>query len=531
MMAKRGDRPTVKQSWPIETELRLAGDPDTLLALFSSPLMASQDGGGDKLTNLESSYYDTEDRLLRAKGLALRVRADGTSHQQTLKAGDADHAALLKRGEWTVAIDGDQPELEALPEEAQTLLPKAVRKGSLQKAFATHVQRRIREVVINGQNKQVSRIEAALDLGDIETDSGSLPVAEIELELLEGPPQSLYQLALDLQELGPVRLETRSKSSRAYDRLGDQPPSWHQATTPTLDPADTVDDAMAAIFASCFDQWLANQAAAFDGRDPEGVHQMRVGLRRLRSAFSVFRTLIPASQQAWLRDGAARTIRALGPARDWDVFQSDLLAPLIAARPEDRALRALRTKARTKGRASYRAVRRSLENADYTEFALRFGQWVEARAWRHDADATPDMAKRQATPITTFAKRFLKKRHKKAIAAGEDFAGQTIEQRHNLRIVLKKLRYTTEFFQPLFDKKAVKSFLASVKTLQDDLGYLNDVAVAEALLSELLAKPGQQDLSTAAGMVIGWHVRGGSLTEPRLLNDWNAFAEQPIFWD
>jgi CHAD domain-containing protein len=53
---------------------------------------------------------------------------------------------------------------------------------------------------------------------------------------------------------------------------------------------------MEAIFESCFDQWLANQAAALDGRDPEGVHQMRVGLRRLRSALSIFKKLIPKSQ-------------------------------------------------------------------------------------------------------------------------------------------------------------------------------------------------------------------------------------------
>lgn len=528
-MVKREGRSTAQQPWPAETELRLAGEPETLEAAFASPLITSERSGADKTIDLESRYFDTPDHQLRAQGLALRVRADGESHRQTLKAGDDAQAALLKRGEWNTPVDDGDINLESLPKGAFKLLPKTARKDTLQKIFTTRVQRRTRDVLINHEDQPRSRIEVALDLGEIKTGAGTLPIAEIELELLEGAPQTLYQLALDLQSQGGLRLETRSKSGRAYGELSGQPPRWHRAKDPMLTPSTRVDDAMAVIFESCFDQWLGNQAAAIDGRDPEGVHQMRVGLRRLRSALSIFRKLIPESQVDWLQAGAKQTIKALGPARDWDVFRSDLLAPVMLARPDDRGLRALMVKANARSRTSYRAVRRQLQGDDDTRFALCFGRWVEACAWRDDADAK--QAKGQARPIAAFAADLLTKRHKRALADGKGFAELSPKARHDLRLTLKKLRYALEFFVPLFEKKAAKAFLKPLKTLQDDLGHMNDVAVAETLLARLLTKRGVQDLSSAAGLVIGWHMHGVAALEPSLVDNWNAFANQPTFWN
>jgi CHAD domain-containing protein len=217
----------------------------------------------------------------------------------------------------------------------------------------------------------------------------------------------------------------------------------------------------------------------------------------------------------------------LGPARDWDVFQIELLDPVIAARPDDPALRAIKTKARAKGRASYRAVRKGLDRADYTQFALRFGQWVEARAWHADADAK--MIARRAWSIEDFARKTLKRRQKKVLAAGKEFSRLTSEQRHDLRIALKKLRYAAEFFAPLFNKKALKPLLTSAKKLQNDLGHLNDVAVAEGLLDEFPARSGKHDISKAAGIVIGWHLNNGVNVERKLLETWEIFADQPMF--
>ncbi len=514
----------VEKSEPVELELRLAGDPEILHAVFASSSLAPESGQDDDVSELESRYFDTPDLDLRAKGLAYRVRANGKGYKQTLKAGDEAKAAVLKRGEWETPLNDGDPKPEALPKRARQRMPKAAFEEGLDQAFVTRVKRRSRKIVVG----DAGRIEAALDLGEIETGAGDLPIAEIELELLEGQPATLYDLALELQKIGPLRLETRSKSARAFDQLTERPPSWHRGNATLLSAGNSVDDAMAAIFQSCFDQWLANQAAAIDGRDPEGVHQMRVALRRLRSALSVFRKLIPEEQVLWLQADARRAISALGPARDWDVFQSDLLAPVLAARPEDTGLKALRSRARARCRSGYRQARKHLESAEYTHFALRFGQWLEQRAWRQDGDVK--QSRLLARPIAGFAGKLLEKRHLQALAKGKCFNQLETAERHKLRIAMKKLRYSVEFFRPLYEKSAVKPFIGRVKALQDDLGLLNDVAVAEGLLTDLMARPGKRDIGGAAGLVIGWHARGVAAAEPELRRDWKGFAAANPFW-
>src|SRR3546814_10017263 len=121
----------------------------------------------------------------------------------------------------------------------------------------------------------------------------------------------------------------------------------------------TADDALAAVLGACLRHWSANEAAAIDGSDPEGVHQMRVGLRRFRSALTVFGDLLPAAQLAWLQEEAKWALNALGSARDWDVFLADLLAPLEAARPGDADLAALRGAARDRQAQAYRQIGRA----------------------------------------------------------------------------------------------------------------------------------------------------------------------------
>ena len=523
-MGKRESKPSVENLAPVEAELRLAGEPEILKAVFASPHMSLEPGSEEKVSDLESRYFDTSDLDLRARGLAFRVRANGKGYKQTLKSGDKNKAAILRRGEWETPLKDDHPRPDVLPKGARESLPKAAFKDGLCEAFTTRVRRRARKVAVAG----AGRIEAALDLGEIETSAGGLPIAEIELELLEGHPESLYHLALKLHEVGPLRLETRSKSTRAFDRIADRPPSWHRATNPLLGANASVDEAMAAIFESCFQQWLANQAAAIDGRDPEGVHQMRVAIRRLRSALSIFRKLIPADQLAWLQTDAKQAIGALGPARDWDVFVADLLAPVIAARPDDTGLKALRTRARSRVRAGYRRAQRHLESPDYTRFVLQFGQWLEQRAWRRHDEA--EQSKQLALPAADFAGKLLDKRHKRTLSKGRRFAGLPVEQRHELRIALKKLRYSIEFFKPLFDKTLVKPLHSRAKALQEELGHLNDVAVAEMLLADLLKRPGKQDIEVAAGQVIGWHARGVAAGEPDLRQAWKAFTNEPAFW-
>jgi inorganic triphosphatase YgiF len=514
----------------VEIELKLSGDPDALKRAFAAAPIRDRATGRARSKRLENVYYDTEDQRLRARGLAFRVRRDGRRHYQTLKSNDADGLAAY-RGEWQNPLRSSEPNLALMPEGGRAALDGTIDTGELRPLFATHVQRTVQRVETSDRGS-ASVIEAALDLGSIEANGTSLPIAEVELELLEGSPEALYALALELDALAPLHLESRSKSARGYALAAGAPPAWHKAEPPALETDATVDQAIQAILRSCLQQWCANEAAALDGRDPEGVHQMRVGLRRLRSAFSVFGRLFDPAQRTGLSGEAKTIVSSLGPARDWDVFLSELLAPVSAARPDDAGLARLAEVAQAARARGYRQARGAIAAPSYSRYMLQLGRWIEGCGWR--AQASERGADWLDRPIVEFAAHLLGKRQRKALKLGRQFAQLSAEERHRVRIALKKLRYAAEFFQALYPKNDAKPYVAALKELQDRLGHLNDVAVAERLISKLVGEAergGDGDgVRWGGGLVLGWHARGVADLEPATVRAWQEFAELEPFW-
>ncbi len=512
-----------------ETELKLRGEPRALKKIFAGPAIADKATGRGRSQRLENVYYDTADQRLRARGLAFRVRKDGRRYVQTLKSGDI--AGLVAyRGEWQTPLGSAVPDLGLLPAAASEVLDGLIAPGELRSLFTTRVRRQVRRLAAHVNGGVPSLIEAALDLGAIEADGRSLPIAEIELELIDGSPMALYDLALELDALTPLQVETRSKSVRGYALARGEPPAPQKAEAVTLGSKATVDAALGKILRACVRHWCANEAAALDGRDPEGVHQMRVALRRLRSAVSVFSKLIRPERRSWLSGEAQRILGSLGPARDADVFLTESLARVLAARPDDRSLLALRAAAEAARAEGYAAVCATIADPAYTRFLLQLGRWIEAAGWR--ADATPKGAAWLDRPVLAFADRLLAKRHRKALKLGRRFESLTPPERHRVRIALKKLRYATEFFHALYRKRRAHAYLAALKELQDTLGHLNDVTVAERLVSGLSERAGAEPraLATGSGLVLGWLARGVAEVEPEALKDWQAFAAREPFW-
>jgi triphosphatase len=512
-----------------EVELKLHADPEVLKALFAGPAIHARATGRGSAGRLENVYYDTPDQRLRAAGLAFRVRKDGGRHLQTLKS-NGPGGVVAHRAEWEVRLPSAEPDLRLLPAGATEALNGLPVFDGLSPLFTIRVRRASRRVQVAGRDGQPNLVEAALDLGAIEAGGRSQVIAEIELELLEGAPTALYDLALELDELSPLRIETQSKSARGYALARGEAPAVAKAAPLALGADIAVDEAIGSILRACLQHWCANQAAAVDGRDPEGVHQMRVALRRLRSAVSVFGHLILPGRRAWLDAESERIIGGLGAARDWDVFLTEALAPVVAARPQDGRLGALREVAETARDEGYARARAMVGSPPYTRFLLQLGRWIEAEGWRDDASAKG--AAWLERPVAAFADRLLGRRHRKALKLGQDFAGLAPEERHRLRIALKKLRYATEFFRSAYKPKRTARYLAALKGLQDALGHLNDVAVAERLTGSLLARADgdRLALAQASGMVLGWLARGVAELEPQTRSAWDDFTARKPFW-
>src|SRR5579864_5942513 len=171
-----------------------------------------------------------------------------------------------------------------------------------------------------------------------------------------------------------------TQGGQALAVVGKAPPAVTKAAIEFAKNA-SVDDAVAVVFAACLRHWTTNEAAALSGLDPEGVHEMRVALRRTRAALSDFREIIPAAQVAWLKRETKWLITSLGSARDWDVFLSELLAPVEVARPGDTGLAKLRMAAEAEREKGYTKARRAIGSPRYSALLARMGQWLSTKSW------------------------------------------------------------------------------------------------------------------------------------------------------
>ena len=503
-----------------ETELKLAVAPEQMAGVATAAAVVKRRVGEPATALLESAYFDTADRLLSARRAVLRVRLTPDGYVQTLKAGDG-----LIRQEWEWPVVGPDLDLGVIADSAPREVLDGIAAEALTPIFRTRFERTT-HLLDNGA------IELAVDRGDVlGPDGAGEPLSEIELELKSGEPASLYRVALELAEEIPLRVEPRSKAARGFALADREPPRSFKARKLAFAADVTVDSALAAIFGNCFHQFGLNEPCLLAGDDPEGVHQARVALRRLRSALSLFKDILPAADRDWLSAETKAVANVLGPARDWDVFLTELLAPVkaaFAAHPDLYSdLAALETAAQVKRHRAYEAVRDLFASPGHTRFQLRFGEWLESRGWR--AQPVTRTSALLFRPLRETADALLARRHRKARKLGGDFAELGYADRHQVRIALKKLRYAAEFFRSLYDEKPVARYLQRLTTFQDALGHLNDVATASRLESTLDRLP-DDAAARAVGVVIGWHGRGLAAIEPTLITDWSDFRTAKVFW-
>ena len=323
----------------LEVELTLGGDPAALDQGWRAAVPA---GGSARKQRLRSTYFDTGDFRLRRRGFTLRIREDGERLVQTLKSdGPCGAGAVLRRNEWSRPVEAPVPSLPVAPDRAVRDAVGPLRPAELAPAFSTDVMRRTATVEVSAADRGTALVEVALDSGEIRAQGRRDRVSELELELIEGPASALYELAMTLQASAPLCIQTASKAKRGYVLAGGEGYAGCKAPTLALAPGTSVDRALGAIFRACAGHCAANRDAVLDRSDPEGVHQFRVALRRLRSAIAVFRAVLPPGDAAWLEREASRLIDLLGPARDWDVFITETLAAVRAARPADDNLKRL----------------------------------------------------------------------------------------------------------------------------------------------------------------------------------------------
>ena len=243
---------------------------------------ASESGRKQALTSV---YFDTDDFALREQGVSLRVRKVDGHRLQTIKA---NSSALITRDERETAIDRDQPNLQFAREDRPALAPllTAELTERLSPVFETQVERVV--IPLHCGN---SDIELAFDQGRVATMDAKLDLAEIEIELKYGDRRDAARLAERLARSVPITLSVGSKAERGYALLEGALDAPVFSEPVVVGKKATVTEAFVAVSFTCLRQIAGNYGAVRHG-DPEGIHQMRVGLRRLRASLSLFKKII-----------------------------------------------------------------------------------------------------------------------------------------------------------------------------------------------------------------------------------------------
>jgi CHAD domain-containing protein len=270
---------------------------------------------------------------------------------------------------------------------------------------------------------------------------------------------------------------------------------------PPITSEQTASQAFATILLHNFDYMLTWRDSARTWEDIEGVHQVRVSFRRMRSALTLFRDAVPREATDRWNEEMRWIASELGDARDLDVFIDEALGPTAALLPlaGGERLRVIAEEHRAEVYAT--RVAPMLDSERFGQFCNEFPGWIEKREWEQ-APLKKKQAKRLKDGIINYSRNLLDKQERHVLSAGTHVNRDDAAEMHQLRIECKKLRYAAEFFRPLFTGMEV--FIGHMKGLQDLLGVMNDVNVTRGLLDEMLRGNRDYNVLIYAGGLIGW---------------------------
>lgn len=455
-----------EQDTPREVELKLEIDPSSLDALLVHPLLAHARPLPDQSGVLSAVYYDTADQALRRAGMTLRVRSNDGRSIQTVKVESGERSLVLDRAEWEATVEGGLDFEAVARTPLATLIADEKSRDLLKPVFSVDTNRRAFLVEHEG-----ALIELAVDQATASAGQHALSSSEVELELKSGQPSSLFHLVRTLAEAAPLRLSLLTKSERGYALTGASAAQPFMAEDIELLPQVSCADAFQVIARSCLTQIVRNEALFRQTRDPNALHQTRVGFRRLKAALSLFKAMLADSESQTVKAELRCAGKQLGAARDLDALIERLRTISTEEGKADLA------KAELEHMGAYGDLMEALASPRFMRAVLQTAAWIEAGQWL----TRRGRALRQR-PIEDHAVEEIARRWAKIRKKLRHLGSLEPEKRHMVRIRIKKLRYITEFLGSRFDGKPARKrrrlWLARFKKLQDVLGELNDIAIS-----------------------------------------------------
>ncbi len=508
-----------------ELKVKLELSDDQLQLLRANPLTKA-DAGGTTQT-LRATYFDTADRRLRAKGMSLCVQRVGKRWLQTVRMRPRSGNGGARATETASRVTSAQPELAAIGDKAvRRELRAAVRKAALTPIFNTVIQRTTQAIDLADSDQ--ARI--AIDHGTIVAGDRTSAISGVEIDLVSARPAALIGLAATLVGDGPLRACAVSLPEQGY-RLVEPvavPPSRPCKAEPAALTADQTGlEAFGACVRSASDQIVHNWRVVVDSDDPEGPHQLRVGLRRLRTALRMFRPLATSEELRALNAKLRNLARLIGEIRDLDVLTHEIVKPLSDRVGADRGLRSLLATLDSESLRWRNEIRAVLAGRDRSLDLLEISLLSECLGGQLGRDCRRKLRR----PIDKLATRMIARSWRALAERGRRLEALDISERHEMRKDLKKLRYTVDFLAPLFAPREVRAFLQEAARMQDVFGYLNDVQLAQRLPEiQAVVETGDVAVQRAVGVAIGWHQTRAEHAWHDARSGWERLQRCHRFW-
>ena len=500
---------------PKEVELKLWLPPGGREKVEAVPAFVAAEAA---ISQQVTTYFDTPELSLAGVGFSLRVRRIGERWVQTLKAATTGQGPASQRDEWEWPVASSRPVIDCLQETPVADLVPLI-GARAQPVFATNIQRSSRTLQLEGG----AIVEASIDEGVIETESARSPVRELELELKKGRIAPLYRLALALHETAWLRIDPESKASRDYRLWAGLKPSARKAAHLDLQNGISAAEAFRCMIGTGLAHLVDNVPPALLG-DVEGVHQMRIAVRRLRSALKLFETELASDPGTHFDDELRQLGHVLGDGRDWDVFTEQTIPAAVSSQSSDQDLKALGEAASRMREDCHSRIKDALQSPRFTSLVLGLAAWTE------DGSLRPEqLGQRLHKKVEKLAPDLLDRMARRAHKRGVHITHRSGEELHALRKALKKLRYDADYLSGLYRRKPTKRYRDRCHELQTLLGEINDACMTPRL-AEAVAANARAELDPAVARLAEWSDAQRTVAMRRLKAAWEDFRSARPPW-
>lgn len=501
-----------------EREMKFLVRQGSLAAVERSPILM------DKSTRvfLKSVYFDTVNFQLHKAGISLRVRHVRGTFIQTVKR--VTGLGLFDRDEWESEIADQRPDPSAWAETPVLNILGNKNVNMLVPVFSTSVQRTLRLF-----KEKTSLVEICFDQGELVAGDLCEPIEELELELNNGKVADLFIVARLLSADAILKLSFISKAERGYRLIGHERSTAQKAKIIAISTDMAADVAFAQVVRSCLVQVTANAELVCQARSGKALHQLRIGLRRLQTAFATFKPIFVNARPDRLKAETKWFMHELNPARDLDVFIANGFDWAKAGMKGDRILSAFNEcLLLAQSKAYIRAVA-ALDSARFAALLLDCAEWVETRPRLSNND--PLLSGARHVSASVLATQALDRLRGQVRKNGKNLTTLEPVARHKLRIKVKQLHYTGEFFAETFGNatdKVHRRFISSLKALQDCLGLLRDMASARQTAAVVAG--GSAEIAFRVALVIGARDRDESKLLAKAVRAYKRWHRVRPFW-